>query len=331
VTALRDTLIALAISTPFLVGASVSADQDGDVVVRMKDPRIVESSGLVVDGDVAVTVNDSGHDPVVYAVDLTTGRTVGTTGWPGDGVDVEALAPAGPGELWVGDIGDNLGVRDAVEVTRVPYGSGDREVDGESYLLAYPGGPRDAEALLAHPVSGRLYVVSKDVFGGGIFAAPANLSDNSVNHLRQLGDAPAVVTDAAFFPDGEHLILRNYAAAAVLTFPGLEQVGSFALPRQQQGEGIAVSPDGRIFLSSEGARSPLLVIELPRQIAEEMGTGSPEPGPDRGPTQPVENEPAEDDDATSADEFQREPWPWVAGGLLGLAAVVVLVRSLRPR
>lgn len=330
-TALRDTLIALAISTPFLVGASVSPDQDGDVVVRLKDPRIVESSGLVVDGEVAVTVNDSGHDPVVYTVDLETGRTVGTTGWPGDGVDIEALAPAGPGQLWVGDIGDNLGVREAIEVTRVPYGSGDRQADGESYLLAYPDGPRDAEALLAHPETGRLYVVSKDVFGGGIFAAPENLSDNSVNRLRQLGDAPAVVTDAAFFPDGKHLILRNYAAAAVLTFPGLEQVGSFELPRQQQGEGIAVSPDGRIFLSSEGARSPLLVIELPRQIQEEMGTGSPEPGPDQAPTQPVENQPAEDDDATSADEFEREPWPWVAGGLLGLVAVVVLVRSLRPR
>lgn len=330
-TALRDTLIALAISTPFLLGASVSPDQDGDVVVRMKDPRIVESSGLVVDGEVAVTVNDSGHDPVVYTVDLGTGRTIGTTGWPGDGVDIEALAPAARGELWVGDIGDNLGVREAVEVTRVPYGRGEREADGERYLLAYPGGPRDAEALLAHPETGRLYVVSKDVFGGGIFAAPADLAPGELNRLKQIGDAPAVVTDAAFFPDGDHLILRNYSAAAVLTFPGLEQVGSFALPRQQQGEGIAVAPDGRIFLSSEGARSPLLVIELPRQIAEEMGTASPEPGPDQAPTQPVENEPAEDDDATSAEEFEREPWPWVAGGLLALVAVVVLVRSLRPR
>ncbi len=326
---MRDLITALAISAPFLVGASIAADDDGDVVLRFQDSRIVESSGLVVDGDLAVTVNDSGHDPVVYSVDLGTGRTVGTTTWQGEGIDVEALAPAGAGEVWVGDIGDNLDLRDSVVVTRVPYGTGDQQVEGESYRLAYPDGAADAEALLVHPETGRLYVVTKDVFGGSILEAPAQLNPNSVNRLRQLGEGTAVVTDGAFFPDGQHLILRNYAAATVFGFPSLEKVGTFALPRQQQGEGIAVSTEGEIYLSSEGAKAPLLEVTLPDEIADAMA-GEPQPTQEPEETPPAENPPATDD-ASDADEFERDAWPWVAGGLLGLAAVVVLVRSLRPR
>ena len=34
--------------------------------------------------------------------------------------------------------------------------------------LEYPSGPADAEALLAHPDDGRLFVVTKDVFGGTV-------------------------------------------------------------------------------------------------------------------------------------------------------------------
>lgn len=326
---MRELVAALAISAPFLVGASVADGRDGDVVARFQDPRIVESSGLVVAGRMAATVNDSGHDQVVYTVDLGTGRTVGTTSWPGAGTDLEALAPAGPGELWAGDIGDNLHLRDDIVVTRLPYGSGDRQAAAESYRLTYPDRATDAEALLAHPRTGRLYVATKDVFGGGIYAAPARLDQTAANRMTRIGDAPSVVTDGAFFPDGRHLLLRNYGAATVLAFPSLEKVGSFPLPSQQQGEGVAISPDARIYLSSEGSRAPLLEVALPEEISEKMGTATTteEPDPGQAPDQPVENEPAEDD----ATEFEREAWPWLAGGLLGLIAIIVLVRSLRPR
>lgn len=322
---MREVVIALAISAPFLVGASVADDRDADVVTRFQDARIVESSGLVVDDGLAVTVNDSGHSPVVYAVALDTGRTVGTTAWQGDGLDLEALAPAGSGELWAGDIGDNLDLRPDIEVTLLPYGTGDREVPGESYRLTYPDGATDAEALLAHPETGRLYVVTKDIFGGGIYEAPEVLDPAVRNRLTRLGDAPSVVTDGAFFPDGAHLVLRNYASATVLAFPSLEKVGGFPLPAQQQGEGIAVSPDGRVYLSSEGSRSPLLEVTLPAGIAESLADE-----PTAGPRDPVGPEAEGDVGSSEVDEFERDPWPWVAGGLLGLVAIVVLIRSLRP-
>jgi hypothetical protein len=313
----RDALVALLVGTPFLVGASVADDPDGHVVLRFQDPAIVESSGIVVRNGLVLTINDSGDSARVFAVDLGSGRTVGTTTWDAEPLDVEAIAPAGPGEAWVADIGDNSGDRPSVEVTRVPVGRSDLAVAGDAYELVYPDGPHDAEALLRHPDTGRLYVVTKGVLGGIVFEAPENLSSESPNRLRAIGDAPGVVTDGAFFPDGKHLVLRNYTTAFVLTFPGLERVGSFELPPQQQGEGIAVAADGRVYLSSEGVRSPLLRVPLPGRIHDVV---LPDRRPDGGQGVAVDEGP-----------LRRDPWQWLLGGALGVAAIAVLLRSVRPR
>ncbi|WP_235736314.1 hypothetical protein [Nocardioides alcanivorans] len=83
---------------------------DSEVEFTFRDPEIVESSGLVMTDDLAVTVNDSGDSARIFTVDRGTGKTVGVTRWAGQARDIEALAPAGPDEVWVGDIGDNRGV-----------------------------------------------------------------------------------------------------------------------------------------------------------------------------------------------------------------------------
>jgi hypothetical protein len=36
-------------------------------------------------------------------------------------------------------------------------------------------------------------------------------------------------------------------------------------------------------------------------------------------------------DPAEVQPARRSAWPWLAGGLLGLGAIVVLVRALRPR
>lgn len=317
---MRRVIAAVVIITPFLVGASVAADRDGEVVFRFADPEIIESSGLVVADGLVVTVNDSGDGARIFTVDLDTGRTVGVTRWSGAATDDEALAPAGRGKVWVGDIGDNGRSRPSVTVTRVPYGRSDATVEGESFDLTYPGGAADAEALLSHPVTGRLYVVSKEVLGGTVFEAPEALSASEPNRLRAIGDAPGVVTDGSFFPDGKHLILRNYGSATVFTFPGLEEVDSVELPAQQQGEGISVAPDGTVYASSEGVRSPLLRIAVP----------SPTPSPPPTPSPTPSATPDPDPSVATEDDTEPDPRPWVIGGLVALVGLIVLVRALRP-
>jgi hypothetical protein len=316
---LREGLGAVAVSVPFLLGLTSGPDAD-HVAFRFQDQAITESSGLVVDGGLVYTTNDSGDSGRIFAVDRRTGETVGVTEWSDDPTDVEALAPAGPGEVWVADIGDNGADRHDIEVTRVPVGRGERHVDAETYELTYPGGPVDAETLLTDPRTGRLYVVSKQVFNGTVYAAPEILSPDGDNVLRPIGTAPGLATDGAFFPDGEHVIIRSYAGAVVYAWPVLRRVGSFSLPAQEQGEGLAVGPDDSLWLSSEGVRAPVLHIDLPAGVRDSMAGVAPSWKP--SPTVP--------DPAAPAAQRSHEAWPWLLGLGLFVACVFVLVRSLRP-
>jgi len=233
------------------------------VLFSFTDPAITESSGLVDLGSLMVTTNDSGDDAVLYTIDPRTGRTVGRTTYARAVTDVEALAPAGDGKVWAGDIGDNTETRPVVEVHLVPVGRGDRRVDAPSYRLVYPDGPHDAESLIAP--GGRLYVITKGVLGGSVYAAPQRLDPRNVNRLTKVGRVTEWATDAAML-DAHHVLVRGYGGAEVLTFPGFTKLVSFGLPAQQQGEGVSVGPGGRVRLSSEGAHSPVLQIAMPAEV-----------------------------------------------------------------
>ena len=320
---LREVAAALLVALPFGIGASAAAGGEGPLF-RFADPEITESSGLVVADGLVVTVNDSGDEARVFVVDPAGGETVGVTRWAGEPVDVEALAPAGPGEVWVADIGDNAGERATTRVTRVPVARGDRTVEGVAFDLVLPGGPADAEALLVHPRTGRLLVATKGILGGELLAAPPDLGSEDPVRLRSLGAVMPLVTDGAFFPDGRHLVLRDYGRAVVLAWPSLRTVGEVRLPPAEQGEGIAVTEDDRLLVSSEGVRAPVHEVALPADLVRAMApapssdtSGSPSPSaPEQVPPQPAP---------------RRDAWPWLLGGLVGGVMLVVLLRSLRPR
>ena len=310
---------------------------DGDpgveatVVVTLADDRIDESSGLVVRGDSLFTVNDSGDGPFVFEVDARTGETTGVTTYDAqDPVDVEAVAPGPGGTLWVGDIGDNGRSRGAISVHELIPRLGGGTVDATTYDLSYPDHPHDAEALLVHPRTGRVVVVTKQVLvGGTVFAAPARLREGAVHRLREVGRVPGLVTDGTFLPDGKHILLRTYGNAAVYTYPGLEEVASFALPRQEQGEAVAVAP-GRggglwVYLTSEGTGSDVLALDLPDLTPSPTVEPSPTTAPT--PTTAPQNDPAE---ATDRRRPGRPPGYAVAA-VLGAVVVGLLVRASRRR
>lgn len=315
------------VAVPFLLGADAApAGADGEVAFTFADPEIVESSGLAVVDRLFVTTNDSGDTGRVFAVDPATGETVGTTAWSDEPVDVEALAPAGDGNVWVGDIGDNPGTRSSITVARVPVGRGDlAAADAPTYDLVHPDGPTDAETLLVEPRTGRLVVVTKSIFGGTVLEAPEQLEPDADNELRPVGTALPIATDGAFFPDGRHLVLRDYTRMVVHTWPGLVALGEVRLPEQEQGEGIAVDDRGRVFLSSEGVRAPVLRVELPAAVRRAMAPDAPTPtaAPDEGEGLGV--------DLTEVSEADRPAWPWFLGGFVALGVLLVLVRALRPR
>ena len=319
-------LLAVLVALPFLAGgvtAALTADR-GEVVMTFSDPEIVESSGLVVRGGLLSTINDSGDTGRVFTVALDgaeAGGTVGVTRFAESPVDMEALAPAGPGEVWVGDIGDNGAARSSISVTRVPVGRGERSGTYATYDLVYADGPRDAETLLAHPRTGRLYVVSKQVFGGVLYAAPRRLDPDRPNQLRPVADAIPIATDGAFWPDGKHLVVRGYARAIVYAWPSMRAVGDLSLPDQDQGEGIAVTPDGRVLVSTEGQFTDVLEVRLPRDVRQAVAP-TPEPAePSAEPSTTPEGEVDATDEPAAEDAT-------TAGGLASLGVVMAVFVGL---
>jgi hypothetical protein len=326
---MRSGLAGLVVAAPFVLGVASASGAPGNQVFSFGDPAIVESSALVVEDGLFLTTNDSGDTGRVFAVGRD-GRTVGVTHWSSDPTDCEALAPAGPGAVWVGDLGDNLADRATVEISRVPVGRGDRTVAPTTYRLSYPDGPQDAETLVRNPVSGRLYVATKGLFGGVLYAVPAHLSATAVNPLRKVGRVLPVATDGSFFPDGRHLVVRDYTSATVYDWPSLDAVASFPLPSQRQGEGIAVAADGAVYVSSEGARAPVLQVPLPADVRRALAAPSTTPSPE-STASPSAPGGAQSDPGQTAEDTARNAWPWALGGVLALGALLVLLRALRPR
>ena len=301
-----------------------SADVHGKVVVTLRDDRIDESSGLVVRDGRLFTVNDSGDGPYLYEADMRSGETAAITTFDDeDPDDVEALAPGRGGTVWVGDIGDNRRSRGSIRAYRlVPPRSGG-SVAADWFDFVYPDGPHDAETLLVHPRTGRVFLVTKNFTGGTVYAAPRTLRPGQTYELERVASVPGLVTDGAFLPNGRHVLLRTYGAATVYSFPAFQRVADVALPEQEQGEGVAVD-QRRIYLSSEGERTDVLSIDepwLPR--AGEAATSAPPPV---GRPEP----------RGSHRVYHPEPWLGLGAGPVvlgaaGVGAAALLVRAALRR
>lgn len=311
-----------------------------EAVTSFRDDTIGESSGAVVRGDSLFTVNDSGDGPHLYEVDLRTGETITVTTFAEeDPDDVEALARGRGGAVWVADIGDNRRSRGSVRLYRVTPPPAGGTVRAATFDLTYPDGPHDAEALLAHPRTGRLLVVTKTVLRGGVvYRAPRRLSPGGTHRLERVGRVPGIVTGGAFLADGRHVLLRTYGQVALYTYPGLDQVASADVATQQQGEAVAVGDDGRAYLTSEGEGAQVLVIDVPERGPASAPASAPASSADDPDADPAPT--PQDEGAEQAPAYDPRPWmglgPWgLLGAMVGSAAVLALllaaVRAARRR
>jgi hypothetical protein len=279
----------------------VPAPAAAELVATLQDPAVTESSGVVAsraNRDIFWTHNDSGDGPVLYAFDRA-GKSYGRWTVPGarniDWEDI-AIGPA-PGKnrwyLYAGDIGDNSRNRTEVVIYRVeePGISGPPSCAQSCktgpptvFRLHYPDGPHNAETLLAHPVTGDLYIVSK-----------ANSGDPEttvyVARARQLGAKPATLTAIATLPipdrlfrtfvggitggdispDGRRLALCDYFRAYEAALPAgaafdeiwKQPFTSTLIGIGLQVEGVGYRADGRsLVITSEGTPCPVYEIKL---------------------------------------------------------------------
>ena len=234
----------------------------------LKDSRITESSGLARSTyarETLFTHNDSGDAARVFAVD-TSGQTQAILTLAGvKARDNEDIA-AGPNHtLWLGDIGDNRRIRDDIKIYRFlePSNLTSATVPTTTYRLSYPDGRHNAEGLMVHPVSGRVYVVTKESSGAGIYVAPSTLSSSNVNQLTRVASAPSLIKAASFSPDGSTFVLSGGSQLYVYRSIGGTPV-QVQKPPLRQGESIAVSRSGdTMFVGSEGPDSPVYRLPMP--------------------------------------------------------------------
>ncbi|MFF8906527.1 TolB-like translocation protein [Streptomyces olivaceoviridis] len=289
--------------------AGGTADGAGDQGFTLKDPRITESSGLAASRlhpGVYWTHNDSDDGPYLYAVDSATGKTVARITLRGIGSprDVEAISIGPHNEIYVGDIGDNFGGKwPYVWIYRLPEPKDltDQTVTATQYVVKYSDGPRDAESLLVHPKTGRVYIIDKKEDGGHLYEGPATLSTSGANVFKPVAAVDLWATDAAFSPDGRDLAVRGYFGGIHYLWNGgrIKREGRLDVPLQGQGESVSYSADGtKLMYGSEGANSAVQAVDAPGR----PGAGSSS---------------AKGGSGTSADEG--------GGGSIKVGAVIVVV------
>jgi len=266
-------------------------------LATIKDKSISESSGLVASRSTPGaywTHNDSGDGPLIYGFD-TRGDSLGTFRVTGaQARDWEDMA-AGPGPqpnksyLYIGDIGDNDGVRPEVTVYRVAEPSlsaatrsftksrpGSTE-PADAVKLKYPDGKHDAEALLVHPRTGNIYIVTKVLLANpGVYEAVAPFTPGQSITMRRIGEARISnlfgggITGGSISPDGRRVALCDYFQGYELVLqPGKSNFDDIwndrmvvvNLGKRKQGESISYRLDSRALLTtSEGKESPLIQV-----------------------------------------------------------------------
>lgn len=272
-----------------------------EIIGRFAYEPIRESSGLAVSRcqpGVMWTHNDSGDLPFIYAAGPD-GRHLGVWRVEGAGhIDWEDISlkreDDGTCLIYIGEIGNNDRTRPGGVIYRLREPVVSAEAAGstreaplqteraESLAFTYPGPPHDAEALMVHPKTGVIYIVSKEVEApASIFRIEPRFDIGKVTaEFSATVSLPAVpnglVTAGDISPDGTRLILADYVAGYEFAIPpsdqDLRQVWKARpavvdLGERTDGESVAYDDDGRSFIAAgEMKYSPIFrVASLPQQ------------------------------------------------------------------
>jgi hypothetical protein len=259
------------------------------VVGTIKTDEINESSGLVqsrCQSDVFWTHNDSGDAAFIYALNEK-GEKLGT--WKvadaqnKDWEDIAAIKDtSGKCFLYIGDIGNNDEDKKELTIYKVAEPNvSDSDKDSskqnpastesaEAINFSYPDRPHNAETLMIHPVTGEIYVLTKEpsrpseVFKIG--AKTEKIADITVPAVPY-----GLLTGGEISPDGKRVIICDYVAGYELKLP--ENAANFdeiwkqtpnriELGDRKQGESIGYSADGtKIYAGSEKKNSPIIRID----------------------------------------------------------------------
>jgi hypothetical protein len=269
-------------------------------LANLEDQVINESSGIAAsrkNSGIYWTHNDSGDGAFLYAFDRE-GKKRGTWQLVGaKAVDWEDIAiGGGPNSnesyIYVGDIGDNNHNRKQIIIYRFlePHIKPENATSNKKKPLKilkidkiqveYPDSPHDAEALMVHPKTKDLYIITKATgASSGVYKLEASYSLSKLNRLKLITDInfPGLlgnmITGGDISPDGKSVIVCNYARGFELKLEGRsntdfdsiwkQETREIDLGQRQQGESICYNKDGKsILYTSEGRPTPLMEVSI---------------------------------------------------------------------
>ncbi|WP_254624024.1 cell wall anchor protein [Myxococcus sp. CA033] len=262
-------------------------------------PLIVEPSGLaasrVTPGAIYVH-NEDVND--IVAISTTTAATLGSFKvagvTPQDWEDV-ATGPCPTGFcIYMGDIGRSSASLpippNTFYVYRIPepnIGAGQTSGDltAQQFPFVYPDGGKDAEAIMVHPVTADIYIITKSGSGlSKVYKMPNPLPAPGVQstlifvsnlQLPVVPDQPnwSYTTSAAIHPCSNRFILRTYKTVYEFrAAPGAAFETAFAAAPvtltdtvEGQGEAIEYDPSGASYYTMSESPSPFKLKRVLRQ------------------------------------------------------------------
>jgi hypothetical protein len=242
-------------------------DATSRVLFHFRDARIRESSGIetsVKFRKILYTHNDSGDSARFFAIGPN-GQTRAVYTLPGAvNHDWEDMSQGPNRTLWLGDIGNNAGRDGTISVYRVkePKRPHSRSVHWTQFDFRYEDGGHNAESMMVNPVTGDLYIVSKDLDDNVIYKADRPFSRTHANVLRRVSAMNVVgkTTGADFTSNGKRFVIRTYGVA----YFGRRVGGPLnAVPLPSSGESIAFTRNNKnVVISQEGVGTPVYRVNL---------------------------------------------------------------------
>lgn len=270
---------------------------------RLPNPLLHEASGLAISGrypDRVYHINDSTNGPYIYVTDPTgkNARKLEISGFTSDDTEDLSIGPCGKEScVFVADTGDNDRKRKEVEIVVIKETAtlAPKLIPSHHVRLKYPDRPHNAEAVAVHPLTGDLYIITKEgakkpkrTLPAQVFtlkASELNSKTNEIHTLTHLGEIDTahllshlpvkqqLVTSFSITPNGSSFLILTLGAAiefgvdlnrlpetsALKEFVDYSIVSIGALEQQ---EAVDYLPSGRGFVySTESKDSPAPLMQ----------------------------------------------------------------------
>jgi len=190
---------------------------------KLTNPLLEEVSGMVVSQRYPNRLyvhTDSGGEAAVFVLD-TLGNELGRLELSGlKNRDWEDIAigpgPNGSSYIYVAEIGDNEAKHEEIYLYRFAEPELLQAVPSaaiDQVRLQFPGGPKDAETLLADPITGSLFLVSKREPKNALYQVPATAFEKGSATLEKVHEFDFNSSVAGnISKDGSQILIKTYLA-----------------------------------------------------------------------------------------------------------------------